>query len=112
MKGLSKKGWDIAVDVVEFAEAVKFATRKGGYAKVGRTVDNSLEISATDNGICVASANLAMDVPAIGTWQGTIRVFGPTLAALAPKLSGPTARIRFAKDELTLNTTSIAASAI
>jgi len=108
--GLAKKGWDLVVDQAALCEAVKFATRKGAYARAGRRLDKSVQLVATADGIMVGSAFFDANVPGIGVWEAPIRVDGPTLAYLAPKLTGPVVRMQFSKDTLLLNTTRIGAT--
>lgn len=110
MTGLAKKGWDLVVDQSALSAAAKFATRKGAYAKIGRVTDKSVRLEATPDGICLNSSNYGADVPGIGVWESPVVVDGPMLAALSPKLSGPTVRMQFRDGALFLNTTRIGAT--
>ena len=104
--------WQSTLDKDDLLEAIGFVRTRSGLRIKGIKLEPDVLIIATSDGLSFRTAQLACDIPAHGAWPSPISANGAMLRRLAPKLSGPTIKLSYAANTLTLNTTQIPAREI
>lgn len=101
--------WTAIVDKDDLLEAIGFVRTRAGLRYKGGKLEPDVVIVSSSDGLSFRSSDLAIDIPATGTWPSPVKANGPAIRRLVPKLDGPTINLNYDAGRLMLNSTSVPA---
>ena len=104
--------WSSTVEKDDLLEAIGFVRTRAGLRYKGGKLEPDVVIMSDPEGLSFRSADLSIAIPADGEWPSPVKVNGPAMRRLAPKLEGPTISLNYEAGRLTINGTSVPAREI
>lgn len=102
-------GWSSTVLKEDLLEAIGFVRTRAGLRYKGGKLEPDVVIVSDPDGLSFRSADLSIAIPAEGEWASPVKVNGPAMRRLAPKLEGPAITLSYEAGRLTINGTSVPA---